>query len=94
VVVLDNCSTDATPEMVQGFKGLPIMYIRNPQDLAPFGNFNRLPDFAARPISANPAGDDLIAPQFYEIMAGTSKIAWGSAWLGAWTNESMSTDNA
>src|SRR5206468_4137421 len=41
VVVLDNCSTDATPELVKTFKGLPIEYIRNPRDLGPFGNFNR-----------------------------------------------------
>ena len=47
VVVLDNCSTDATPQIVQGFKGLPLEYIRNPRDLGPFGNFNRSADLTA-----------------------------------------------
>src|SRR6267378_1210675 len=71
VVVLDNCSTDATPQIVQGFKGLPLEYIRNPRDLGPFGNFNRCLDFAGQTeYLAIFNGDDLIEPQLYEIMAG------------------------
>ncbi|HWX21370.1 MAG TPA: glycosyltransferase family 2 protein [Candidatus Binatia bacterium] len=71
VVVLDNCSTDDTPEMVQGFKGLPLEYIRNPRDLGPFGNFNRCLDFSAETDYLQILhGDDLIAPKFYEVMAG------------------------
>jgi glycosyltransferase involved in cell wall biosynthesis len=69
VVVLDNCSTDETPQMVQAFKGLPLEYIRNPRDLGPFGNFNRCLDFAAETQYLQILhGDDLITPQFYEIM--------------------------
>jgi len=69
VMVLDNCSTDATPQIVQGFKGLPLEYIRNPSDLGPFGNFNRCLDFAADTEYLQILhGDDLIAPDFYEIM--------------------------
>src|SRR6266481_4974977 len=69
VVVLYNCSTDDTPQIVQGFKGLPIEYIRNPRDLGPFGNFNRCLDFAAETEYLQILhGDDLIGPEFYEIM--------------------------
>src|SRR5437773_3718658 len=71
VVVLDNCSTDSTPELVKTFKGLPIEYIRNPRDLGAFGNFNRCLDFAAETEYLQILhGDDLIMPQFYEIMTG------------------------
>jgi len=69
VVVLDNCSTDDTPQIVQAFKGLPLEYIRNPRDLGPFGNFNRCLDFAADTEYLQILhGDDLIAPEFYEVM--------------------------
>src|SRR5204862_1139101 len=69
VVVLDNCSTDTTPEIVKGFKGLPIEYVRNPRDLGSFGNFNRCMEFAAETEYLQILhGDDLIAPEFYETM--------------------------
>ena len=71
VVVLDNCSTDSTPQIVRDFKGLPVEYIRNPRDLGHFGNFNRCLDFAAETDYLQILhGDDLIAPKFYEVMVG------------------------
>ncbi len=71
VVVLDNCSTDTTPQIVQAFKDLPIEYIRNPKDLGAFGNFNRCLDFAAETDYLQILhGDDLIAPDFYQVMTG------------------------
>ena len=69
VVVLDNCSTDETPQIVKSFKAIPVEYIRNPRDLGPFGNFNRCMDFAAETEYLQILhGDDLIAPEFYEKM--------------------------
>src|SRR5262245_16397876 len=69
VVVLDNCSTDDTPQIVQAFKGLPVEYIRNPRDLGPFENFNRCLDFAAETEYLQILhGDDLITPEFYAVM--------------------------
>jgi len=69
VVVLDNCSTDTTPQIAQEFKGLPVEYIRNPRDLGAFGNFNRCLDFAHETEYLQILhGDDFIAPQFYEVM--------------------------
>jgi hypothetical protein len=69
VIVLDNCSTDETPQIVKGFTDLPIEYIRNPRDLGAFGNFNRCLEFAADTEYLQILhGDDLISPEFYETM--------------------------
>ena len=32
VIVLDNLSTDSTPQIVQSFKGLPVEFVRNDKD--------------------------------------------------------------
>ncbi len=69
VVVIDNCSTDATPDIVKNFKGLPLEYVRNPRDLGVYGNFNRCLDFAAETDYLQILhADDLILPPFYEKM--------------------------
>jgi glycosyltransferase involved in cell wall biosynthesis len=69
VIVIDNCSTDATPQIAQSFKGLPLEYVRNPKDLGPFGNFNRCLDYAAETDYLQILhADDLITPRFYELM--------------------------
>ena len=83
VIVLDNCSTDETPQIVQSFKGLPLEYIRNPRDLGPFGNFNRCMDFAAETEYLQILhGDDLIAPEFYAKMTAQLEdcAGLGLAW--------------
>ena len=71
VIVLDNCSTDRTPEIVQNFKGLPCEFIRNPTNLGLFGNLNRCLDFAAETDYLQILhADDLIEPEFYQVMTG------------------------
>lgn len=83
VVVLDNCSTDGTPEVVAQFKHLPIEFIRNPTDLGLFGNFNRCLDFAAETDYLHILhADDLIAPEFYEKMVQVleGREGRGMAW--------------
>jgi glycosyltransferase involved in cell wall biosynthesis len=69
LLVLDNCSTDSTPDIVRGFKGMPCDYIRNPRNLGLFGNCNRALDFAAETnyLHLLPA-DDLVEPRFFEVM--------------------------
>ena len=80
VVVLDNLSTDATPEIVKNFKNLPIEFISNPKDLGTFGNFDRCLDFAAETEYLQIFhADDLILPQFYEVMAGQLQDCPGRA---------------
>lgn len=40
VIVSDNCSTDATPQVVERFKGrMPFVYLRNEENLGPDANF-------------------------------------------------------
>jgi glycosyltransferase involved in cell wall biosynthesis len=71
VVVLDNCSTDHTEEIVRSFKGIGCEFIRNPTNLGLFGNFNRSLEFADQTEYLQILhADDLIEPQFYEAMTG------------------------
>src|SRR6266568_2337506 len=83
VVVLDNCSTDGTAEMVKNFKGLPLEYVRHPCDIGVYGNFNRCLDFAAETDYLQILhADDLITPQFYEKMVPLLEDCddFGMAW--------------
>jgi hypothetical protein len=69
VVVLDNCSTDRTAQLVQDFRKIKVEYLRNPSNLGLFGNCNRALDFGAETEFLQILhADDLIAPQFYEVM--------------------------
>lgn len=66
LIVLDNCSTDATADIVRGFKDIPCEYIRNPKNLGLFGNCNRALEFAPETKFLNLlCADDLITPDFY-----------------------------
>jgi len=67
VIVLDNCSTDRTAEIVKNFKGINCEFIRNPTNLGLFGNFNRCLDFARETEYLQILhADDTIEPEFYE----------------------------
>ena len=83
VVVLDNCSTDRTEEIVRGFKVINCEFIRNPTNLGLFGNLNRCLDFAAETGFLHILhADDAVAPRFYEVMTGalTDCAGRGLAW--------------
>ena len=69
VLVLDNCSTDRTEEIVRNFKGIVCAFIRNPTNLGLFGNLNRCLEFAPETEFLHILhADDAIAPRFYEVM--------------------------
>jgi len=71
VIVLDDGSTDATPDIVREFKALPCELIHNPARLGLFGNFNRALDFADQTEYLQILhADDTIEPEFYEVMTG------------------------
>ncbi len=83
VIVIDNCSTDRTAEIVKNFKKLQCEYIRNPKDLGLFQNFNRCLEFADQTEYLQILhADDTIEPTFYEEM--TALLAdcdgFGMAW--------------
>jgi glycosyltransferase involved in cell wall biosynthesis len=69
LIVLDNCSTDKTEQIVKEFKPFKCEYIRNPKNLGLFGNCNRALEFAreTRHLLLLCA-DDLIEPKFFEAM--------------------------
>ncbi|MBP9903843.1 MAG: glycosyltransferase family A protein [Verrucomicrobiota bacterium] len=69
LIVLDNCSTDATESIVRGFQGFPCEWIRNPTNLGLFGNMNRALEFAPQTRHLHLlCADDLIAPRFFETL--------------------------
>ncbi len=103
VVVIDNCSTDNTAELVKSFKGIPVEYVRNAKDLGPFGNFNRCLDYAAESDYLQILhADDLIKPRFYELMIPLLEDCdgFGMAWClderidenGGWLSVSGKAD--
>ena len=67
VIVLDNCSTDGTAKIVQGFSGIKCDYLRNPTNLGLFGNMNRALEFAEQTRHLHIlCADDLLTPRFFE----------------------------
>ncbi|HXF09488.1 MAG TPA: glycosyltransferase family 2 protein [Desulfuromonadaceae bacterium] len=71
VVVIDDGSTDATPDIVRNFKPIPCEYLRNPSNMGVIKNYNRALDFAVETDYLQILhADDLILPAFYEVMVG------------------------
>ncbi len=80
VVVLDDASTDDTPEVARAFKDCPCDHVRNPQNLGLFPNHNRALEFAAETdylhiLHAN----DLIKPTFFERLTAALDSVPGEA---------------
>lgn len=83
VVVIDNCSTDRTEELVKSFSGFPCEFTRNPTNLGLFQNFNRCLDFAPETEFLHILhADDTIKPEFYQVMTAAlaSCQGRGQAW--------------
>ena len=93
VIVLDNQSTDATEEIVRGFKELPVEFFRNKKNLGTFGNFDHCLDFAPETEYLQILhADDLLLPQFYEVMVEQLKDCPGRA-FGWCTDERIDEHN-
>ena len=72
VVVLDNCSTDRTEEIVKNFAGIKCEFIQNEKNIGLFGNLNRSLDFSTETEYLQILhADDTIEPEFYEVMLPT-----------------------
>ena len=83
VVVLDNCSTDRTPEIVKNFTGIKCEFIRNEKNIGLFGNLNRSLDFSTETEYLQILhADDTIGPDFYQVMMDLLKDCpgRGMAW--------------
>jgi len=68
IVVSDDASSDATPEVVQDLaaKDSRIRYLRNPQNLGLVGNWNRCLAEARAPLMCLVNDDDTLAPRAIE----------------------------
>ena len=83
VVVLDNCSTDRTPEIVKNFTGIKCEFIQNEKNIGLFGNLNRSLDFSTETEYLQILhADDTIEPEFYRVMLPTLAdcLGRGMAW--------------
>ena len=68
VIVIDNCSTDATEPIVKEFQPIKVEWIRNPTNIGLFGNCNRALEFASEAkYLLLLCADDLIEPKFFEL---------------------------
>ncbi len=69
VIVLDNCSTDNTEEVVREFQAIKCEWIRNPKNIGLFNSCNRALEFAAQTKYLHLlCADDLVEPAFYETL--------------------------
>jgi glycosyltransferase involved in cell wall biosynthesis len=74
LVVLDNCSTDRTEQIVAEFQGLECEWRQNEHNLGLFGNLNRALEFAPQTDYLHVLhADDLIKPTYYERCVSVSR---------------------
>jgi glycosyltransferase involved in cell wall biosynthesis len=66
VIISDNCSTDATPEIIGAISDPRLRYYRNDTNIGPYANMNRLLELAAGEYVSIVHDDDLYSPQFLE----------------------------
>lgn len=68
IVICDNASTDATPEICRAYqaKDSRIRYVRNERNIGAALNFNRTVELSRAPFFHGGACDDLYAPSFLE----------------------------
>lgn len=71
ILVVDNCSTDNTWEVLQSFKDSRVKLIRNDSNLGMFGNFNRCLNLASGEYIRFLCSDDLLLPETIEHEART-----------------------
>lgn len=66
VIVSDNCSTDATQEIVASFADSRLRYYRNEANIGPYPNMNRLVALARGEYVCIVHDDDLYAEEFLQ----------------------------
>lgn len=66
IMVVDNCSTDRTHEVVESFKDERIFYTKNDRNLGNYGNYDRCISLAKYDYTAIFHADDLYTPTMLE----------------------------
>ena len=90
IVVLDNGSTDRTPEIVAAFPGLRCEFRRNETNLGVLGNLNRCLGLASETRYLHLLmADDLVKPAFYADLLAAMAVIQGRG-LGYSFNETIS----
>jgi glycosyltransferase involved in cell wall biosynthesis len=64
LIVSDNCSTDATPEIVASFSDPRLRYYRQERNIGPFANMNFLIEQACGEYLCIVHDDDVYSPEF------------------------------
>jgi glycosyltransferase involved in cell wall biosynthesis len=92
LIVLDDCSTDSTAEIVKNFADERIVYHCNEQNLGLVGNLNAGLQLAKGELIARMDGDDISLPQRLEIQVNfltkNPEIALCSCGMELFGNES------
>ncbi len=71
VVVIDDCSTDGTRDLVREFKGLPCELVENPKNVGLFPNLNLALGYAEEADFFHLLlADDCVRPEFLERLTG------------------------
>jgi glycosyltransferase involved in cell wall biosynthesis len=69
LIIIDNCSTDNTQELVEEFRAFPCSWRQNEKNLGLFGNCNRALEFADQTEYLHLlCADDVIKPEFYATL--------------------------
>lgn len=80
LVVVDNCSTDRTREIVEAFAQMPCEWRQNEKNVGLFGNFNRALGFAGQTDYLHILhADDRVKPEFYERSVSVLESTAGRA---------------
>ncbi len=70
IIIGDNASTDATPQVIAGYDDPRIRHLRHAENIGANGNFNSLLDEAAGEWFLLLHDDDLVDPTFVETCLG------------------------
>lgn len=68
VIVIDNCSTDATEQIVQEYKDKRLRYVKNDKNLGATANFNKGISLATGEFIKFLEADDILADNCIEIL--------------------------
>ncbi|HVX92971.1 MAG TPA: glycosyltransferase, partial [Candidatus Dojkabacteria bacterium] len=66
IIVIDNCSTDNTEELVNHFQDKGVKYIKNHTNIGMMGNWNRCIEVSTGELLMILGDDDILYPNFIE----------------------------